>query len=33
VTSRKTGEAIRIFWAKPVRIEPGKPLTVEIVLQ
>jgi hypothetical protein len=27
---RKTGDAIRIFWAKPVHVEPGKPLTVEM---
>jgi non-lysosomal glucosylceramidase len=29
---RKTGDAIRVFWAKPVHIEPGRPLTLEIGL-
>jgi hypothetical protein len=27
---RKEGDIIRVFWIKPVRVEPGKPLAVAI---
>ena len=29
-TTRRTGNAVRIQWLKPVRVEPGRPLAVEI---
>jgi hypothetical protein len=30
VTFRKTGDSVRVFWMNPVRVEPGKPLTLDI---
>jgi non-lysosomal glucosylceramidase len=29
---RREGDSLRVFWAKPLRVEPGKPLTLEIAL-
>ena len=30
-TFRQTGNAVRVAWLKPVRVEPGTPLTLEVV--
>mgnify|MGYP001129753760 FL=1 len=29
-TFRRTGNTVRVQWAKPVRVEPGRPLTIEV---
>ncbi|HOW85757.1 MAG TPA: GH116 family glycosyl hydrolase [Candidatus Aminicenantes bacterium] len=31
-TIKRTGDAVRVIWMRPVRVEPGRPLTLDISL-
>ena len=30
---RQSGNLVRIQWSKPIHVEPGKPLALEVVIQ